>query len=271
MADRVKVRRLTPEEGQRLQRIVRRGESKSGSNVVRWRRATILLASAGGNTVPIIARLVAADEDTVREVIHRFNEIGLDCVDPHWAGGRPRLLTVDDENLVLQTALTRPEKPGQPFTHWSIRKLDAYLREHAVLGTVPGREALRCLLHRHSVTLQRAGTWKDSNDPDHEAKLEVIDDVLEHHADRAYAFDEFGPLGIRPTAGNAWVRSGGPDQLPANYHRTAGHLLPRLLLPRRRRPLGCQPPGQGRRAKPRRAQKHPSPCPGRRADLRDLG
>lgn len=218
----MKVRRLTPAEGQRLQRIVRRGESKTGGNVVRWRRATILLASAGGNTVPVIARLVAADEDTVREVIHRFNEIGLDCLDPHWAGGRPRLLTVDEENLVLQTAVTCPEKLGQPFTHWSIRKLATYLHENVSHPIILGREALRQLLHRHSVTFQRTGTWKDSNDPDLEAKLEVIDDVLEHHADRAYAFDEFGPLGSRPTAGNSWARSGRPDKLPANYHRTAG-------------------------------------------------
>lgn len=31
----------------------------------------MLLASAGGNRVPVIAQLVQADEDTVREVIHR--------------------------------------------------------------------------------------------------------------------------------------------------------------------------------------------------------
>jgi hypothetical protein len=39
----------------------------------------MLLASAGGSAVPVIARLVQADEDTVRDVIHRFNEIGLAC------------------------------------------------------------------------------------------------------------------------------------------------------------------------------------------------
>jgi hypothetical protein len=47
----------------------------------------MLLASAGGNRVPVIPRLVQADEDTVRDVIHRFNEIGLACLDPRWAGG----------------------------------------------------------------------------------------------------------------------------------------------------------------------------------------
>lgn len=88
----------------------------------------MLLASAGGNRVPVIAQLVAADEDTVRDVIHQFNKIGLACLDPRWAGGRPRQLSPDDEDFVVQTATTRPAKLGQPFTRWSIRKLAAYLR-----------------------------------------------------------------------------------------------------------------------------------------------
>ena len=90
MAEPVRVRRLTDQEGQRLQQIVRRGSTSS----VRYRRAMMLLASAGGNRVPVIAQLVQADEDTVRNVIHRFNEIGLACLDPRWAGGRPACSTV---------------------------------------------------------------------------------------------------------------------------------------------------------------------------------
>jgi hypothetical protein len=72
------VRRLTDQEGQWLQRIVRRGSTSS----VQYRRAMMLLASAGGNRVPVIAQLVQAGEDTVRDVIHRFNEIGMAVLDP---------------------------------------------------------------------------------------------------------------------------------------------------------------------------------------------
>src|SRR4051794_40153847 len=127
MAERVKVRRLSDEEGQRLLRIVRRGEPKTTKSVIRYRRAMVVLASAGGNSVPVIARLVAADEDTVREVIHRFNELGMRSLDPHWAGGRPRRISTEDEQFLVQTARTRPEKLGCPFTHWSLRKLVGYL------------------------------------------------------------------------------------------------------------------------------------------------
>lgn len=54
---------------------VRTGAKATGAH--HTGRAMMLLASAGGNRVAVIAKLVQADEDTVRDVIHRFNEIGL--------------------------------------------------------------------------------------------------------------------------------------------------------------------------------------------------
>jgi transposase len=218
VAEPVKVRRLTDQVGQRLQQIVRRGSTSS----VRYRRAMMILASAGGNRVPVIAQLVQADEDTVREVLHRFNEIGLACLDPQWAGGRPRLLGPDQEDLVVATATTRPAKLDQPFTRWSIRKLAAYLRTTAGGLIRIGREALRCLLARRGITFQRTKTRKESTDPDRDTKLDRIEHVIEHFPDRTFAFDEFGPLGIRPTGGTCWARQGRPDRVAATYHRTHG-------------------------------------------------
>src|SRR3954452_5494381 len=108
MAERVKARRLSDEEGRRLLQIVRRGEPKMTKSVIRYRRAMVVLASASGNSVPAIARLVAADEDTVREVIHRFNELGMGALDPRWAGGRPRRISAEDEAFLIETDTTRP-------------------------------------------------------------------------------------------------------------------------------------------------------------------
>ena len=112
MAEPVRARRLTDQEGQRLQQIVRRG--KHGS--VRVRRAMIIMASASGTLVPAIARLVAADEDTVRDVIHLFNAKGLAALDPQWAGGRPRLISDEAIEVIVTAARTRPEKLVLPFT-----------------------------------------------------------------------------------------------------------------------------------------------------------
>src|SRR5204863_4361572 len=138
MAEPVRARRLSDEEGRRRLQIVRRG--KHGS--VRVRRAMIIMASASGTLVPAIARLVAADEDTVRGVIHLFNAKGLAALDPRWAGGRPRLINDDHVQMIVTAATTRPEKLGLPFTCWSLRKLAACLAGAGRPVRI-GRERLR--------------------------------------------------------------------------------------------------------------------------------
>ena len=50
--------------------------------------------------------------------------------------------------------------------------------------------------------------------------MDRIEEVLDRFPDRVFAFDEFGPLGIRPTAGSTWAPRKGPVRVPASYHRT---------------------------------------------------
>jgi hypothetical protein len=138
-------------------------------------------------------------------------------------GGRPRRITDADTAFVVQTATTRPKTLGLPFTRWSLRKLAAYLSgqmRHSEPGqTGPirparqvavGRERLRQLLHAHHVTFQRTRTWKESTDPDYEAKLDRIEHVTNAFPDRCFAFDQFGPLAIRPHHGSGWAQASSP-------------------------------------------------------------
>ena len=222
MSQRVKVRRLTDEEGRQLQRMVRRGGGRTDNSVVRWRRAMVVLASAGGNTVEVIARLVQTSPDRVREMIHRFNDMGMASLDPQWAGGRPRRITTEDEDFIVKTATTRPEKLGRPFTHWSLRKLRQYLGDNPTRTVRLGKERLRQILDDHEVSFQRTKTWKESNDANKEAKLDRIEEVVEHHPDRVFAFDEFGPLALHPVGGCCWAAKSKPQRLRANYHKHCG-------------------------------------------------
>jgi transposase len=219
VAEPVRARRLSDHEGQTLTQIVRRGRGSS----IRVRRATMIMASASGTPVPAIARLVAADEDTVRDVIHAFNERGLAALDPQWAGGRPRRIGEDDIAFVVTTATTRPEALGAPFTQWSVRKLAAHLAHNRGSRRVRiGRERLRLILREHHISFQRTRTWKESTDPDKESKLDRIELVTGHFLMRCFAFDQFGPLSIRPCHGSAWAPESRPVRLPATYHRTHG-------------------------------------------------
>ena len=83
MAERVRVREISNEEGNRLLRIVRR----SSGSVVTWRRAQMVLLSAQGMDVPQIAKVAFTSLDRVREVVHNFNEDGFDSLYPRYAGG----------------------------------------------------------------------------------------------------------------------------------------------------------------------------------------
>jgi transposase len=55
--------------------------------------------------VSAIARLLAAAEDTVRDVVHVFNEKGLAALDLQWRGGGPRLISDDDVAFIVTMAL----------------------------------------------------------------------------------------------------------------------------------------------------------------------
>ena len=68
-----------------------------------------------------------------------------------------------------------------------------------------GRERLRQILHARGISFQRTRTWKESTDPDRDAKLERIEYVTSRYPDRCFAFDQFGPLSIRPCHGVCWA------------------------------------------------------------------
>ena len=85
-----------------------------------------------------------------------------------------------------------------------------------------GRERLRQILHERGISFQRTRTWKESTDPDRDAKLDRIEHVTSAYPDRCFAFDQFGPLSVRPCHGACWARRKHPVRLRATYHRTHG-------------------------------------------------
>ncbi|MEV6447000.1 helix-turn-helix domain-containing protein [Amycolatopsis sp. NPDC051716] len=107
MCRSVRGRRLSEAKSQYLLRLVRRG--KHGS--IRVRRALVVMTLASGTTVPAIACLVAADEDTVRDVIHAFNDEELACLAPHWAGVVP----AGSPTLTSRSSSRRP-RPARAST-----------------------------------------------------------------------------------------------------------------------------------------------------------
>jgi len=212
------VRELSAAEGQRLQRVTRRSKDP-----VRLRRATIVMASAQGQSVPDIAHMFATTEGYVRRVVHDFNEHGFGALDPKWSSGRPARIDRRMRERICRIARCQPADLDLPFTVWSLTKLVDYLVRHSVVEQISA-ETVRQILRANNITWQATKTWKTSNDPEFTEKKNAILGLYDHPpADgRVICVDEFGPLNLMPRPGRGWFPSTRPSRLRATYHRYHG-------------------------------------------------
>jgi transposase len=234
----LRVREVSADEGNRLLRIVRR----SSGSVVTWRRAQMILLSVQGMDVAQIAKVTFTSPDRVREVINNFNDDGFESLYPKYAGGRPPTFTLPQRQAIKKVALSRPGDHGLPFSTWSLAKLAEFLVAEGVVDDI-SHEGLRVLLRKEEVSFQAVKTWKQSTDPDYEAKknrvLELYDIAEGKAAPRrgdpsvVFSMDEFGPLNLLPRAGKQWAavarrdakgHTGSPRRrrMRATYKRTQG-------------------------------------------------
>jgi hypothetical protein len=144
-----------------------------------------------------------------------------------------------------------------------LAKLADFLVAEGVVDDV-SHEGLRVLLREEGVSFQVIKTWKQSTDPDVEAKknrvlhpyglMDGTDEVEPDDPEVVICVDEFGPLNLQPTPapGRQWASRGGGDERPrrrrrATYTRPHGvrHLLAAYDLSRDR-PYGHVKPRKRR-------------------------
>ena len=212
------VRPLADDEARRL-----KCRAKEAKHFSTRERAAILLASNVGNSVPQIAAMWMTDERHVRRVIHEFNERGMASLDPEYRGGRPRRITDDQRKRIVAVAGARPDTQGVPLTRWSLPRLADHLAAEQIVEVSPAH--LARLLADAGLSFQRTRTWKASPDPDYEAKAaRVLQLTAAPPADggAVIAFDQMGPISLRPMAGAGWAPLKRPERQRATYHRRHG-------------------------------------------------
>jgi transposase len=212
------VRPLAHEEALAL-----KNRAKRAKHFATRQRAAMLLASNVGNSVPQIASMWMTDESHVRRVIHEFNERGMASLDPEYRGGRPRRITVEQRRQVVAVAGARPDHQGVALTRWSLPRLADHLTESGIVEI--GSAHLGRVLHDAGLSFLRTRSWKASPDPDYEQKAErILELKAAPPADGGHviAFDQMGPVSLRPTAGAGWTARGRPERQRATYQRLQG-------------------------------------------------
>jgi len=143
---------------------------RQSRSTVKMRRAQVIAFSGQGMRARQIASQLDMHEEYIRELIRRFNDEGFEALKPRKPTGRGRILTEEEQSIVVEIATAPPQAFGRPFNQWSLRKLHQFLVVDKKLVTPVSVGTLRNVLKRRGVTFQRTRTWKRSNDPAYEAK-----------------------------------------------------------------------------------------------------
>jgi transposase len=134
------------------------------------RHARIILARNEGRSLSEIAAILDVDRATVRRWLLRFEKEGLRGL-MHASTGKTRKRRFDDtvRDAIARLAMQSPEAVGEPFSHWSLRRLLAHVLRRGIVQQM-SVEGLRQLLR--GLPLPEA-FWQHSGEP----MAPITDDV----------------------------------------------------------------------------------------------
>jgi len=137
MKDTVKVRPLRPFEKIKIRRLKRQRR-----NTVNSRNARIIMLGVGHQRHRVIAEMVGCSAQWVRQIIHRFNDYGIDGISwyPWFQVRAARVFTIDICEHIAEIALSSPIALIG-MTQWSVPKLRQYLIEQKVVANISAAQA----------------------------------------------------------------------------------------------------------------------------------
>jgi transposase len=146
------------------------------ANAFTLRRCQIVLASARGARVPIIARSLGCGEQAVRDAIHAFDTQGVTALVE--GSSRPHTIhaAFDAAGVERLRALLHrsPREFGHPTSLWTLELLaETACREGLTARRVTG-ETIRATLARWGIRWRRAKTWITSPDPAYAQKKRAV-------------------------------------------------------------------------------------------------
>ena len=238
-----RVRPLTIAEQGELKRVTQ----ASSERVDRMRRATALLAAAGGQSFSAAARAAGfRSAGAVTYLVRRFNREGVGALGI--AAGRGRRPTYDAaaRARIVATAQRAPDRKVDGTATWSLSTLERTVRREGLPRV--GATTIRRVLHDAGGSYQRTRTWCPTGtaqrkrkagvvrvvDPETEEKkgaIELAYRLAEAAGVPVWCQDEAGPYQAIPQAGAGWAPVGRPVRQPHEYIRGGTAKLLTLFRP----------------------------------------
>jgi transposase len=131
------------------------------------RRCQIVLASARGERVPVIARSLGCSEQTVRDALHAFDERGVAALQEGSSRPHTTHAAFDTDGAErLRTMLHRsPREYGHATSVWTLEVAAEVAYAEGITASRVSGETVRATLDRLGIHWRRAKTWITSPDP----------------------------------------------------------------------------------------------------------
>jgi len=150
------LRKLKEGERKYLERVSRSG-SAPASHVA---RAKAILAVAEGQSYTQAARSAGRKSgDTVSQLVSRFNQEGVQAIEPRHGGGPPVVYGEVERERIWREVRRQPDREKDGTATWSLQTLQRALREAADGLPAVSTYTIHTVLHKAGWSWQRDGTW----------------------------------------------------------------------------------------------------------------
>jgi putative transposase len=210
---------LSPDDRKVLLRIYR---NESG---IVSRRAQIVLLAVDGWSQRDIRRVTFTSFDFITETLRLFRDQGLNGP---FADEPPRPLPKWAKRLSKWVASRTPEDFGYYRRRWSCEALAEVLAWE--LNVRVSAETVRRMLHRLGYVWRRPRPIVGPVDPDHDAKLAAIHELLENlPEDETAVFQDEVDIHLNPKIGSCWMRRGEQAEVVTPGNNQKRHLAGSLV------------------------------------------
>jgi len=155
------------------QRELKRSAKASSARVDRVKRATAVLAVAGGQSFSAAGRAAGfRSPGAVTYLVRRFNQVGLGAL--KIAAGRGRRPTYDAlaRARIVATAQRSPDRKVDGTATWSLSTLERTVRREGLPRV--GATTIRRVLHDAGSSYQRTRTWCPTGTAQRKRKAGVV-------------------------------------------------------------------------------------------------
>lgn len=165
------LRPLSDEERGTLEKVAR-ARSDSAERVI---RAKALLSVADGASYVDAAKDAGLKcNDAISHLVSRFNQMGLEALDSHYTGGRPKEYTEAEISRILQEFKRNPDPEKDGTKTWSLSLLQRTLRNAEDGLPHVSTYTIFHVLREAGYRWQRSRTWCSTGSVKRRRKGEIV-------------------------------------------------------------------------------------------------